>query len=125
MKPSGTIVGIVAAIGISTTAAIALPLVNVFQALSTQELMIVRGGVSAVVTATLFRRRISYATDRVILFSFLFGLANLSLYNSIRAWGVNPTIVILTSTPMVNIAAKRWKGEAVAGSCELRNSTFG
>jgi drug/metabolite transporter (DMT)-like permease len=110
---NATLVGIVAALGISVTAAIALPLVNVFKTLSTGELMMIRGGVSAILIAALFPRRISLATVNVFLFSFLFSSANYCLYNGIRSWGANPTIVILTTTPIVNIFAKWWRGNGI------------
>ena len=113
MKLNATVTGIIAAFGISVTAAIAVPLVNVFKTLTTGELMMVRGGVSAILIAMLFPRRISLATRNVFLFSFLFASANFCLYNGIRAWGANPTIVIITTTPIVNILAKRWRGQVV------------
>lgn len=114
MKPNATVAGIIAAIGISMTAAIALPLVNVFKTLTTGELMVVRGGVSAILIATLFPRRIFLATRNIFLFSLLFASANFCLYSGIRAWGANPTIVILTTTPIINILAKWWRGHTVA-----------
>lgn len=113
MKLNATLVGIIAAIGIWMTAAIAVPLVNVFNTLTTGELMVVRGGVSVILIIVLFRRRISFPARNVFLFSFLFALANFCLYNGIRAWGANPTIVILTTTPVINILAKWWRGQAV------------
>lgn len=113
MKLNATVAGIIAAFGISVTAAIAVPLVNVFKTLTTGELMVVRGGVSAILIACLFPRRITFATKNVFLFSFLFASANFCLYNGIRAWGANPTIVIITTTPIVNIVAKWWRGQAV------------
>jgi len=113
VKLNATLAGIIAAIGISMTAAIALPLVNVFKTLTTGELMVVRGGVSVILIAALFPRRISLATRNVFLFSLLFASANFCLYNGIRAWGANPTIVILTATPLINILAKWWRGQMV------------
>ncbi len=113
MKLNATLVGIIAAIGIWVTAAIAVPLVNVFDALTTGELMMVRGGVSVILITALFPRRISFPARNVFLFSLLFALANFCLYNGIRAWGANPTIVILTTTPVINILAKWWRGQAV------------
>lgn len=106
MKLNATLAGIIAALGISVTAAIALPLVNVFETLTTGELMVVRGGISVTLIAVLFPHRISFATRNVFLFSFLFASANFCLYNGIRAWGANPTIVVITTTPVVNIVAK-------------------
>lgn len=113
VKLNATLAGIIAALSISVTAAIALPLVNVFKTLTTGELMVVRGGVSAILIAAFFPRRITLATRNVFLFSFLFASANLCLYNGIRAWGANSTIVIITTTPIVNIIAKWWRGQVV------------
>ncbi len=113
MKDNATLTGIVAAIGISMTAAVALPLVNVFKTLTPGELMVMRGGVSASLFALLFSGHISIPTKNVLMFSTLFGLANFSLYQAIRVWGANPTIVILTMTPVVNIVAKWWRAQQV------------
>lgn len=113
MKANGTVIGVLAALGISVTAAIALPLVNVFTGLTTGELMVVRGGISCLFIALLLRHRISLATKAVLAFSCLFGLANFGLYQGVRAWGASPTIVIVTLAPVVNILAKWWRGEKV------------
>lgn len=107
MKANGT------AVGIWASAAIAFPMVNLFQQLSTSELMMVRGGTTMVITLGLFGRRISWAGRSILIFSTLFGFAALSFYSGIRAWGINPTAVVLTVTPIVNIAAKKWRGKTI------------
>lgn len=112
VKINGVTIGILAAIGIAVSNAIALPLVKVFT-LTTGELMMIRGGMSTILLALLFPKRISMVTRNVFLFSALFASANFCLYQGIRAWDTNPVIVILTATPVVNIVAKRWRGEQV------------
>lgn len=119
MQNRNTLVGIVAALGISITAAVALPLVNVFKTLTPGELMVMRGGVSAILVAMLFPKRITFVSRNVFAFSFLFGMANFCLYSAIRAWGANPTIVILTATPVTNIVAKWWRGHHVESRVTL------
>lgn len=113
MKTNGTTAGVLAALGISVTAAIALPLVNIFKELTTPELMIVRGGVTAVVVLPLFWRHVTRPSKRIITFSILFAMATLALYAGIRTWGASPTLVVITATPVVNIAAKIWRGQKV------------
>lgn len=103
--------GVIAALGISLTAGIALPMVNVLTDFSTAELMMIRGGITAIFIAIIFRKRISWTDWRVMNFSVMFAVANLCLYNGIRAWGANPTIVIITLTPIVNFVAKWWRKE--------------
>jgi len=114
VKTNGTTAGVLAALGISVTAAIALPLVNIFKELSAPELMIVRGGVTAAVVLPLFWRHIAKPSKHIITFSFLFSMATLALYAGIRTWGASPTLVVITATPVVNIAAKIWRGQKVA-----------
>lgn len=116
---TGTLPGIVAALGISLTAAIALPLVNIFTTLQPSELMMVRGTVTAAAVAIFLPKHISSPRPRVILFSFLFGIANLMLYMGVRTWGASPTIAILTTMPVVNILAARWRGDIVSSRTYL------
>jgi drug/metabolite transporter (DMT)-like permease len=113
VKTNGTTVGVLAALGISVTAAIALPLVNVFKSMEPSELMVVRGGVTAVLIALVLTKHIGKPSKRILTFSLLFSLATLALYAGIRAWGASPTLVVLTATPVVNIAAKVVRGQSV------------
>lgn len=113
MKTRSSVAGVLAALGISFTAAIALPLVNIFKELTTPELMIVRGGVTAIIVLVTLWQRVTKPSKRVIGFSLLFSMATLALYAGIRAWGASPTLVVLTLTPVVNIAAKLWRGQSV------------
>lgn len=116
MKTNGTAIGILATIGISLTAAIALPLINLFKTLGPTEFMMVRGGVTAVLIAVMLTSHISRPSPRLIGFSLLFSLATLTLYAGIRAWGASPTLVVLTAMPIVNITAKRWRGGTIKAS---------
>lgn len=111
MQSKNRLLGVIAAFGISLTAGLALPMVNVLKQFSTAELMMIRGGITAFFIALVFRKRITWADWRVLTFSVMFAVANLCLYNGIRAWGANPTIVIITLTPIVNFVAKWWRGE--------------
>ena len=108
-----TLGGIFAALGISLFAAIALPLVNVFDKLMVGELMIIRGTVTCLGLIVLFPQTRRLPIQKIFWFCLLFGMANLSLFKGIRAWGANPTIVLVTTTPIVNVAAKWWRGERV------------
>lgn len=113
MKKNHRILGVLAALGISLTAAVGFPLVNVLDEFSTAELMIARGSVTAIFFALIFRNRITVPSRDTLFFSILFGLANLSLYQAIRTWGANPTIVILTLTPIVNFGFKSYRGDRI------------
>lgn len=115
MKTNETTIGVLAALGISLTAAIALPLVNVFKSMEPSELMVVRGGVTAILIGLVLAKHIGKPSKRIIIFSVLFSLATLALYAGIRAWGASPTLVVLTATPVVNIAAKVMRGQSVNG----------
>lgn len=105
--------GIIAALSISITAAISLPLVNVFKTLTPSELMMVRGGVTCAIVAAIFFQRIRLPSKQMINCSFLFSFATLTFYSSIRQWGASPTLVVVTITPMVNVLAKRLRGHGV------------
>lgn len=100
---------------IAVTAAIALPQVAVFD-LSAPELMVVRGGVTAILVAIIFRKRIVSPSWRILSFSVLFAVATLALYVGLKTegWGPNPTMIILTLTPMVNILSCWVRGEEVS-----------
>lgn len=111
MQTKNRLFGVIAALGISLTAGLALPMVNVLKEFSTSELMTVRGGIAALFIAMIFRKKVVWSGWGVISFSVLFAFANFCLYNGIRRWGANPTIVIITLTPLVNFAAKWWRGE--------------
>lgn len=115
MKTNETAVGVLAALGISVTAAVALPMVNVFKSMEPSELMVVRGGVTTILIGLVLAKHIGRPSKRVVTFSVLFSLATLALYAGIRAWGASPTLVVLTATPVVNIAAKVVRGQSVDG----------
>ncbi len=113
-KPGDFFVGVLAALGISITNGIALPMVNVFDDLTKPELMLVRGGVTAVMMVPIFWQHLGRPSGRMIVFSSLFALATLCLYSGIRIWGPGPTLVVITATPVVNIVAKLLRGKRVA-----------
>lgn len=115
VKTNGSTVGVLAALGISLTAAIALPLVNVFKSMEPSELMLVRGGVTAILIALVFTTHVGKPSKQIFTFSLLFSLATLALYTSIRVWGASPVLVVLTTTPIVNITVKFVPGQPVAG----------
>jgi drug/metabolite transporter (DMT)-like permease len=102
-----------AAACISLTAGVALPLIEIFSTMLPSELMVVRGAVTIVLIGLLLRRHIGPPSGPIITFSIIFSLATLALYAGIRAWGPGPTLIILTTTPVVNIGAKLMRGERV------------
>lgn len=113
-----------------------MPLVNVFTELLPGELMIIRGAVTTVLVSVIIAFRLYRITRQnrglseeariqlgplflpsfwVIGFSFLFSTATVPFYYGIRAWGAGPSLVVLTGTPLVNIAAKLiWHKQPVA-----------
>jgi len=112
--------GVLGAVGISLTAGFALPLVKVLEDdFSTGELMIGRGVVAVLAISIFLRDRIEWPGWNVIVYSTLFALANLCLYKGVVTWGANPTIVIVTATPLVNFAAKMYRRESVSRAAGL------
>jgi len=131
-----TFVGIAAALGISLSASVGMPLVGVFGELLSGELMIVRGAVTIVLVSVIIAVRIvrtwrqnrnAKEEDRLPLaplfmpswwmigFSVLFSTATVPFYEAIQVWGAGPTVVVLTGTPIVNITAKLfWHKQTVA-----------
>ncbi len=101
---------IAAGFGIAVTAALSLPLVNIFTELSIAELMLTRGLITALSMGIMFRKRIGAPSKYLIAFSVIFAAATLALYSGIRIWGASPTLVVITLTPVVNIGYKMIRG---------------
>jgi len=112
--------GVLGAVGVSLTAGFALPLVKVLEDdFATGELMIGRGVMAMLVVVMFLYKRVGWPGWLVITYSTLFAFANLCLYRGVVTWGANPTIVILTTTPVINFVAKLLRREMVSGVAAL------
>lgn len=129
-------IGYIAAVCISLAASVGMPMVNIFPELVPGELMMVRGSVTALLVSFIILYRVQHEqrlnltrTEKeripieslylpsiwMIGFSLLFSTATVPFYYGIRAWGAGPSLVVLTGTPIVNIAAKIvWHRKPVA-----------
>ena len=99
------VIGFIGILGVWFGNGIALPLVNILDELKPEQLMVARG----VVTAVLAFLGLIFLTGKFIqpepkamLVGLFFALACLGLYKGVRTWGVSPTIVVVTATPVVN-----------------------
>ena len=108
-----TYLGLIGIAGIYITASIALPCVNILKPLSPEQLMVARGGVTAVLVALLLRGNIAAVEKSTLLFSFFFSCACLGFYNGIRIWGPSLTLIILTTTPIVNFLVSYRTGRKI------------
>lgn len=104
---AGVVHGVVRAI----SGSVSVPLIPIIAVLSSAELMVVRGAVSALCVAALFPKHIAWPKRNVVIFSILFSLCTLAFYNAVQVWGANPPSVIFTLSPVVVMAIKYWRGE--------------
>lgn len=93
--------GLLAVLGVWLSAGFALPLVNVLRSVSPEQLLTVRGLITA-----LFAFVLSKGQMRVDRYTYLIapalGLASLGLFKGIRIWGAGPTLIIVAGTPILN-----------------------
>ena len=79
--------GLIGIGGIWITAGLALPLVNILHDWQPEELMVVRGFITMILTLACLRRLPAKPTKQVLLMGVCFALACLGLYKGIRTWG--------------------------------------
>ena len=108
-----TFVGLFAALCVWLTAGLALPFVNVLKMCTPEQLLTVRGYLTAAITFAVLRGDI-FRVDR---YTYLVGLctpfASLGLFKAVRAWGAGPTFIILTATPFINFLFTLAQGKRV------------
>lgn len=108
--------GLLGILGIWLTAGFALPFVNVLTMLSSGQLMLFRGYLTALIALLLLRGNIRHVDRYTYLLAAIVPFATLGLFEGIRHWGAGPTIVIITATPIVNLAIGVCLGRYVSRS---------
>ena len=111
-----TLVGLFAALCVWLTAGLALPFVNVLKMCTPEQLLTVRGYLTASITFMVLRGDV-FRVDR---YTYLVGLctpfASLGLFKAVREWGAGPTFIILTATPFINFLFTLAQGKRVPRS---------
>lgn len=97
------IVGFLGILGIWITAGVSLPLVGFFEELGSGQLMLVRGGITALLALLVLRGDVVKISKDTLLIALVLPLATLGLFQGISLWGASQTIVVITATPVVNL----------------------
>ncbi len=102
------LIGLVGVVGIWVTAGLALPFVNVRKEFTPEQLMVFRGFLPALIAFVLLRGKIGKVDKYTWLIGLTLPLATLGLFEGIRNWGVGPTLIVVTGTPVVNFFIGRF-----------------
>ena len=94
--------GLIGVMGIWLTAGLMLPMVNVLSNFSSEQLLLVCGGVTALLMAVWLKGRVLPVDKSTALAGISFSLAALGLFNGVRQWGANPMAVLTTAAPIIN-----------------------
>ena len=113
---SKTFLGLLGVLGIWLTAGLALPFVNVLKAFTPEQLMVFRGFLTAAMALIGLRGIIGKVDKFTWLIALTLPFATLGLFQGIRHWGAGPTIIIITATPLVNLAISFVLGRKVSGA---------
>lgn len=84
------------------TAGIALPLVNVLNMFSPEQLLAARGFLTALLAFVLARGKVINVDKWTWYIALCIPFASLGLFKGVREWGASPTIIIVTATPLIN-----------------------
>ncbi|MES3005769.1 MAG: EamA family transporter [Patescibacteria group bacterium] len=103
MRPKHHVsLGLLGVIGIWLTAGLALPFVNVLKSQTPEQLLAMRGWLTAILAFLLLRGRVATTDKYTYLIALCVPFASLGLFKGIREWGAGPTIIIIATTPAVN-----------------------
>lgn len=108
-----TFIGIVAIVGVWVTAGVALPFVNRLTQFTPEQLLAARGLLTSAMAFILARGKVLRVDRYTLYIAIAMPLASLGLYKGIRAWGAGPTIIVITTTPVLNFAFTAMKGRKV------------
>lgn len=111
-----TLLGLLGALGIWLTAGFALPFVNVLGMFTPEQLMVFRGFLTALMAFIGLRGKIGWADKYTYLIALTVPFATLGLFQGIRHWGAGPTIIVITATPLVNLAIGAFLGRKISGA---------
>ncbi|MBI5140208.1 MAG: EamA family transporter [Candidatus Vogelbacteria bacterium] len=103
-RKKSPLLGLLGVLGIAVTAGLALPFVNVLSQFQPEELMAFRGFLTASIALALLGGKIRKVDNYTYWIAAVLPLATLGLFNGIRYWGPNQTIVLIMATPLVNFA---------------------
>lgn len=94
--------GVLAALGGCLSVGIASPLVSLLKVYRTEELLLVRGLFAALSALIILRLRPQRPDARLLLSAVVLGGATWTYYQAMRCWGVDLTMILLTTSPVVN-----------------------
>lgn len=114
MHQKNTFVGLLGILGIWLTAGLALPFVNVLKMFTPEQLMVFRGGITAVLALICLRGAVGHTDKYTYLMAITVPFATLGLFQGIRHWGVGPTIIVITATPLVNFVISLFLGRRLS-----------
>ena len=109
-----TLVGLFGIMGVWLTAGLALPLVNVLDMFTPEQLMVFRGFLTALMAFIGLRGVIGHVDKYTYLIALTLPFATLGLFQGIRHWGAGPTIIIIAATPLVNLVIGAFLGRRVS-----------
>lgn len=109
-----TLLGLFGVLGIWLTAGLALPFVNVLNMFPPTQLMVFRGFLTAIMAFIGLRGHIGRVDKYTYLIALTMPFATLGLFEGIRHWGAGPTIIIITATPLVNLAIGAFLGRRIS-----------
>ncbi len=97
-------VGIAATVAVWLTAAWSVPLVNEYRQFNPETLLIVRGvAVMVAVLIFVFSGKGIWISDKSSVYAGIcLAIASVTFFRGVNVWGANPTITVLTLTPVVN-----------------------
>ncbi len=111
------LLGLLGVLGIWLTAGLALPFINIPEvknAFTPEQLMVFRGFLTAAMALIGLRGIIGRVDKYTYLIALILPFATLGLFEGIRHWGAGPTIIIITATPLVNLAIGAFMGRRVS-----------
>jgi drug/metabolite transporter (DMT)-like permease len=106
--------GLLAIVAVWLSAALALPFVNVLDMFSPAQLMVFRGFLTAGMVLAGLRGKVGRVDKFTWLITLVLPFATLGLFEGIRHWGAGPTIIIITTTPLVNLVIGTFLGRQVS-----------
>lgn len=106
-------IGVLAALGVCVLSGIATPLVSFLKVFRTEEMLMVRGLFAMVASLIILHFRVKRPGWKLLASACVLGAATFSYYQAVRHWGVNLTMVVLTTAPIVNFILQRFRGVRV------------
>lgn len=96
-------IGLLGVLGVWVISAATLSWLTKLHDFTAEELIFWRGSVTLLGVCIFYRKEIGWPDRFMPGYAIGIAFAALGAYKSIRSWGVNPTIIIMSMTPVVNI----------------------